>query len=259
MKLNLDFSLYKGTTMLKNWWKAVKSHFETVQEAHNALDTALSDETAARKKTDTALSAEVTNRTNADNNLQQKITDETADRVNGDAVLDGRITTEVTVRANADTALQRNIDTEMSSRQNADTVLDKKISDEAAARKDADTALDERITAVEDKAHTHANKTVLDSISETDIEHWNGILEQITQTQLDAVKAYLQELCFSFADEFQRVYAAIGVTAYDSGIFGMEQNDIVLDGGDFTDEITGTVDCGGFEPITIAVIDGGEY
>ena len=127
MKLNLDFSLYKGTTMLKNWWKAVKSHFETVQEAHNALDTALSDETAARKRTDTALSAEVTNRTNADNNLQQKITDETTGRVNADTVLDGRITTEVTVRANADTALQRNIDTEMSSRQNAEGAPRKEI------------------------------------------------------------------------------------------------------------------------------------
>ena len=71
-------------------------------------------------------------------------------------------------------------------------------------------------------------------------------------------------MCFGFSDEFQRVYAAMGVTVYDGGIFGMKQSEIAIDGGDFADEITGTVDCGGFEPIIIstetgAVIDGGEY
>ena len=72
----------------------------------------------------------------------------------------------------------------------------------------------------------------------------------------------IEDMCFSFTDEFQRVYAAMGVTVYDGGIFGMEQSDIALDGGDFTEETTGNVDCGGFEPLTAevsAVVDGGEY
>ncbi|MCI5605742.1 MAG: hypothetical protein MR413_08900, partial [Clostridia bacterium] len=48
MKLNLDFSLYKGTTRLKQWWKEVKAHFTKVQEAHNALeDTVSAHKTAA--------------------------------------------------------------------------------------------------------------------------------------------------------------------------------------------------------------------
>ena len=42
MKLNLDFSLYKGTTRLKQWWKEVKAHFTKVQEAHNALEDTVS-------------------------------------------------------------------------------------------------------------------------------------------------------------------------------------------------------------------------
>lgn len=246
MKLNLDFSKYFGTNRLRHWWKEVKTHFMQLQEAHNDLDTALTNEIAAREKTDAALSSEVTNRTNADIALQQKITAET------------------NARANADTILQQNIDTETSSRQNADTVLDNKISDEISIRESADTALDERVTVVEGKAHSHDNKNVLDGISETDIEHWNGILEQVTQTQLDAVKAYFEDLCFGFANEFKSLWNAIGMTVYDGGIFGQTQTDISLDGGDFTDEIIGEFDCGGFEPYRVtaeigAVVDGGSY
>ena len=134
------------------------------------------------------------------------------------------------------------------------------------------------------KLHTHTNKSVLDGITADDIAAWDSIKEQVSKTQLDeaiaaeeaertesdntiiamlnAAKAYLEDMCFSFTDEFQRVYAAIGVTMYDGGIFGMEQSDIALDGGDFTEETTGNVDCGGFEPLTAevsAVVDGGEY
>lgn len=134
------------------------------------------------------------------------------------------------------------------------------------------------------KLHTHTNKSVLDGISSSDIDAWNSIKEQVSKTQLDeaiaaeaaertesdnaiiamfnAAKTYLEDMCFSFTDEFQRVYAAMGITVYDGGIFGMEQSDIALDGGDFTEETTGNVDCGGFEPLTAevsAVVDGGEY
>lgn len=123
----------------------------------------------------------------------------------------------------------------------------------AQANIEAETAarlkLDERLSTVEDTSHTHDNKNVIDDITVEDIENWNNIKEQVAQEQLDAVKEYFDELCFGFTDEFQRIYGAIGVTVYDGGIFGMEQSEIALDGGDFAEETTGNVDCGGFEPL----------
>lgn len=327
MKLNLDFSLYKGTTRLKQWWKEVKAHFTQVQEAHNALEDTVAAESGK-------LSTEITQRTNADTVLQQKITAEAAARANADTALDGKITTEANTRSSADTALgqrittevnarttadnalQQNINTEAENRQTADNALQQKITAETTARETADNALDRRFKTVEEKAHTHTNKTVLDGITEERVTAWDGIKEQVTQTQLDeaiaaeaaarenadhvlqgnidaeaaeraaadaaettarteadnaiiamlnAAKAYLEDMCFGFTDEFQRVYAAMGVNHYDGGIFGMAQNEIALDGGDFADEVTGTVDCGGFEPIIIStetggtVIDGGTF
>lgn len=48
MKLNLDFTLYKGKTRLKHWWPKVKEHFTRVQTEHNALeDTVNSHKTAS--------------------------------------------------------------------------------------------------------------------------------------------------------------------------------------------------------------------
>lgn len=257
MKLNLNFDKYKGTTRLKQWWKEVKAHFTQVQEAHNALE----DTVAAESE---KLSTEITQRTNADIALSDRITAEANTRSNADTALGQRITAEENARATADTTIQQNINAEADNRQTADNDLQQKITAETTARKTADIALIDRITAVEEKAHTHTNKTVLDGISAADIDAWNSIKEQVTQAQLDAVKAYLEEMCFGFSDEFQRIYTAMGVTVYDGGIFGMKQSEIAIDGGDFADEITGTVDCGGFEPIIIstetgAVIDGGEY
>lgn len=142
------------------------------------------------------------------------------------------------------------------------------IKSETEARIEADNAFNERMAGVEEKAHIHNNKSVLDGISDSDIEKWNGIREQVTQSELNAVKAYLEELCFGFSDEFKRIYTAIGITVYDGGIFGQAQNEIALDGGAFDDVGLSLFDCGGFEPITVntgggiaagAVIDGGNY
>lgn len=153
---------------------------------------------------------------------------------------------EIAARTGGDSDLQRNFNEEVSNLQSADNTLQRNIDSEAYARTVADNALSERVTVIEGKAHTHANKAVLDGITETDIANWNGIKEQVTQTQLDAVKAYLEDMCFGFSDEFQRIYNAIGVTVYDGGIFGMEQNDIPLDGGSFEDDSLEAFDCGEF-------------
>ncbi|MGN0107966.1 MAG: hypothetical protein ACI4A5_09775, partial [Hominilimicola sp.] len=168
MKLNLDFSLYKGTTRLKRWWKEVKAHFTQVQEVHNALE----DTVAAESE---KLSTEITQRTNADIALSDRITTETNTRSNADTALGQRITAEENARMDADSTILQTIDDEISDRQTADNTLQQKITAETTARETADNALDRRVKTVEEKAHTHANKTVLDGISASDIEAWNGI------------------------------------------------------------------------------------
>lgn len=275
MKLNLDFSLYKGKTRLKRWWPKVKEHFTQVQTAHNALE----DTVVAEK---TRLDTEIDQRTNADIALSDRINAEKSARESADTALGGRITTEATAREEADNDLQSNLDTEEASRISADGELSTKITEEKNARINADNALSGRVDVLESKSHIHANKSVLDGITASDITAWNGIKEQVTQSQLDeAISAeaaeritgdkanaslfeYLKEICFGFSDEFKSIYEAIGVTVYDGGLFGMKQADIAFDGGDFTDEIMGTVDCGGFEPYRLtaeigAVVDGGNY
>lgn len=161
-------------------------------------------------------------------------------------------------------AIQTNLNLETKERTDTDNELQATISKEHTERVSADNELEERLVVVENMRHTHENKNLLDSITAEDIDYWNGIKEQVTQTQLDAVKAYLEEMCFGFSEEFNRVYSTLGITVYDGGIFGMEQSEISLDGGDFTDEIAGTVDCGNFEPYRVtteigAVINGGNY
>lgn len=146
---------------------------------------------------------------------------------------------------------QANIEAETAARLSFDNDLQTRLSTENTERITADNILDERLATVEDTSHTHDNKNVIDGITVEDIENWNNIKEQVAQEQLDAVKEYFDELCFGFTDEFQRIYGAIGVTVYDGGIFGMEQSEIALDGGDFAEETTGNVDCGGFEPLAI--------
>ena len=121
------------------------------------------------------------------------------------------------------------------------------VTEQVAANRDT-------IKTVEKKAHTHDNMETLNSITAERVAKWDSDVE------FAEFREYIQDIIFGFTDEFQRVYGAMGVTVYDGGIFGMVQSEIALDGGGFADEITGNVDCGGFEPITaeVAVVDGGE-
>lgn len=113
MKLNLDFSLYKGVTKLKQWYKEVKTHFTQVQEVHNALEDTVEAESEK-------LSTEITQRTNAD------------------VALSNRITTEANTRSSADAALGQRIDAEVTDRQTA-------IANEADTRQTADVTINQRI------------------------------------------------------------------------------------------------------------------
>lgn len=126
MKLNLDFSLYKGVTKLKQWYKEVKAHFTQVQEAHNALEDTVEVESGK-------LSTEITQRTNADIALGDRINAEENIRSSADTALGQRITTEENARTTADATLQQNINTEAANRQTADNAIDGRVK---AVRKD---------------------------------------------------------------------------------------------------------------------------
>lgn len=254
MKLNLDFSKYKGTTRLKDWWGVVKSHFVEVQNAHNDLDCALENEVTARQQTDNALATEREERIKADNSLKSELGAEASRRNDYDAML------------------QEHIDTEISERVTADNVLDERISNEISER----TALAGRVKAVEEQAHTHANQSVIDEITAERMSVWDSIKEQVTQSQLEEAISeeaekriegdsenkklfdFLEEICFGFGDEIQRIYSIIGTMVYDGGINEQPQLDVALDGGAFDDEDVGFVDCGCWD-IVVSVIDGGGY
>ncbi len=102
MKLNLDFSLYKGVTKLKQWYKEVKAHFTQVQEAHNALEDTVEAESGK-------LSTEITQRTNADIALSDRINAEANTRSSADAALGQRITTEENARTESDNEIKASI------------------------------------------------------------------------------------------------------------------------------------------------------
>ena len=124
--------------------------------------------------------------------------------------------------------------------------------------------MSEDISTLKSKAHTHDNKEVLDGISSTDIEKWNGIKEQVTQKQLDEHAAYNNEQIASLMREIMLLQTALGIVIYDGGLFEQDYDEIEFDGGDFDNEPTDEFDCGDFEPLKIstqvnAVLDGGKY
>lgn len=175
-----------------------------------------------------------------------------------------RLNTEIAERKAADIGLDAKIADEVTSRKSGDNALENALNIEIAAREAEDTILKERVNSLEDKAHVHTNKPVLDGITDERVTAWDGIKEQVTKSELNTVTAYLEEICFGLANELKNIYGALGVTVYDGGMFGEEQNDIMLDGGGFNENVTVITDCGGFEPLRITtetgtVVDGGTF
>ena len=270
MKLNLDFSLYKGTTRLRVWWKEVKKHFEAVQKAHNDLE----DTHAKDKKTLTdADAAEKLAREAADNALDGRINTEAAARASADDTLGQRITNETNARTDADTALGQRIDREAVARESADSMLDGRIDNEITARDEGDKALSDRINdetaareeldaqfkPVAEKAHTHENKGILDGIDADRVRKWDdGSEGQITLGE------YLEHLAEA-ERQFDMLWELLGMTVYDGGWFGTAQLDVPLDGGSFDDTVFTPVDCGDFGKFVPSgggiadVVDGGTY
>lgn len=420
MKLNLDFSLYKGKTRLREWWKVVKTHFTAVQDAVNELDTDIKNEVNDRKD---AVRKEATTRANSDISLAGKISDEAIERARVDDVLfdnltdtaaaiaaetsareeadrnhDNSISYEINKRQWADDAIRKsklsffdfgayNVTTktvensnaneqysetleaigsfekgsiirfsvsadcsevnipvvlydgylnehtahinishsftaghtytarvsaaptlgswtgphtvyytidgtadvitdndvsvgassaiiaETTERTRVDGVLFDNITDaaaaiaaEASAREAAESKIKSDITALKDASHTHGNKDVIDGITAADIEHLRELKVQVTEEQLNAVYDFFAEVAYAHDREMQNIYAAMGCTVYDGGLFGAPENDTQLDGGEIGEVETGVVDCGDFEPFRCScrgsdaiILDGGGY
>lgn len=261
----------------QNWAAAYAKELAEAEKkdreaADNALNTKLdghvNEHATETKQSHVKLSDSVIDTSNADGATAatpyavKRAYDKAQEGIDRAEEIQSNLDTETSSRQTDDNTLNSKITNEKTERESADNALDSKITNEKTVRESADNALSGRIATLESKAHMHANKSVLDGISAADIAVWNGIKEQVTQAELDKVKAYFEEMCFGFSEEFNRVYSALEITVYDGGIFGMEQREISLDGSDFDDEITGIVDCGGFEQITIGVgtnVDGGIY
>ncbi|MBQ3461971.1 MAG: hypothetical protein IJH36_02490 [Clostridia bacterium] len=259
MKLNLDFALYKGKTRLRDWWKQVKAHFIEVQDAINELDTDISNEAATRDRVDTAimqnLTDEISARAAADN--AEAAERERVDNLLFDNIADAAaaIAAETSARQAADSELRGNL-----------VDIAAALAAEKSAREAVDTALGERVTPLEAAAHTHDNKEILDAIDGERVQKWDSIESQVTQEQLNAVYDFFAEVAYAHDREMQNIYAAMGCTVYDGGLFGAPVDGAELDGGEFGDEESGIVDGGDFEPFRCScggggtqTIDGGGY
>lgn len=292
MKLNFNFS---GKTLMRDWWKIVKDNFTDVQEEFNSH---VSDFESAVETLQNNINNESSGRKSADSSLQSSVSFEASARQSADSALQNNINVESEERKNADINLGSRVDAEMSNRINADDILRQSISSEISARQSADNAFSQSVGEIRswldilrEVMHSHANKDVLDAITEDDVENWNGIKEQVTQTQLDAAIAaeaaaresaddalrksigeesqnrseadaelanahrlheeYANDIFFGLLNEMQLLYALLSVTVYDGGLFEMEQDGAELDGGLFSDTELESFDCGGFEPLTL--------
>lgn len=266
--MNLNFN-YDGKTLLKKWWEIVRDNFTAIEDGHNTLSAALSEETEERVQGDaglqTQMNTHIASRAGENNFGHVRLLDSVNSNLGKDDVA---AATPKAVKAAYDKAeegilasetVQQNLDNEISARQDADNELEGKIADEKSQRQSADDALSSRIAAVETRAHTHENKSVIDTITEERVSAWDR------NTDLDTYREYVNEMFCQTAEELHRLYTLIGFLHYDGGVFGAEQNETALDGGLFEDMELGLFDCGGFEPITVstgttaAVIDGGNY
>lgn len=136
-----------------------------------------------------------------------------------------------------------------------DSVLNGKIDDTNAKLDDEINArgmLENVVNSLQILAHKHSNKNVLDTITEDRVAIWDKVKDLDKYFEYVDFKKFVEEIVYSYNQELQNLYTAIGITLYDGGIFGMEQNGLELDGGSFESEPENSYDCGDFNPLELA-------
>ncbi len=165
--------------------------------------------------------------------------------VNAAAGVQVNLNAEIADRQTADTVLQGKIDDEAADRQSADAEAQRRITLEEGIRESSDAALRAQIIDLYSLSHMHNNLDILDSITSERIKEWDSNVD------FAEYKEYMRLTIFGIVNELKRLYTAIGVNHYDGGLFGMTYDDAALDGGNFSEAVSGIVDCGGFEPIGV--------
>lgn len=241
--VQLDLSAFKPTTLLSKWWPVVAQLFTSLQNAHNALDNRLKDESEARKADKNELmrlqGEETAQRKQADNALEEKLT--------------SKISDETRLRISADNELSESI-------RAAKTDLTSKINGEISARTSADTRLDGEITTLKGMSHTHENAAVLGDITAEDVDRWTKSAEaKLENTEF---LIYLDEVCADILRKINELYTVGGMEVYDGGLYNEAYEGASLDGGDIADMERTVVDFGGFDYTLMpqaVVLDGGQY
>ena len=252
--VQLDLSAFKPTTLLSKWWPVVARLFTDLQDAHNALDDRLTDESEARKADKGELlrlqGEETAQRKQADSTLEEKLM--------------SKISDEAQLRTDADNALSQNMrnadDALLESILAAKTEFSNRISAEAEARISEDAKLNSEISALKSKSHTHANSAVLGGITAGDVDKWTKSAE-VRLEDAELIE-YLDAVCTDISRKISELYALGGIEVYDGGLYGETYNGASIDGGDIEDMERTVVDFGGFDNTLMPqsmILDGGQY
>lgn len=146
------------------------------------------------------------------------------------------------------------IETIQKSLNDMDDILDGKITDTTSRLDEEISArevLERVVGTLQTLAHKHNNKTLLDTITEDRVALWDKIKKLDEHFEYVDFKKFVEEIVYAYNQELQNLYTAIGITLYDGGIFGMEQNGLELDGGSFESEPDNAYDCGDFSPLEL--------
>lgn len=162
-------------------------------------------------------------------------------------------------------SLSDSLSAEIIARQNGDKVLQIGIDGERQSRVNAINTLMEYITALQELAHSHNNKTVIDGITDERVALWDKISELDNQLEFAEFKNDILKIHMDNRLKLAEIYSMLGYTIIDGGVSGMGEPVMIVDGNAFEESDMSIVyNCGTFEPRTVKMteyvwLNGGTY